>query len=94
MIAIPFVVLTKLVTWPFERPANVSPDEVAMLLRNFIEGTSGEWDFDDFISTKIANPKLDQIRVRASRLNLPILEEEYELWWSLVKDAESVPTDS
>ena len=39
-------------------------DDVRDLLRRFISGTSGEWDWDDFISTPIKDdPYLDGIRL-------------------------------
>jgi glycine/D-amino acid oxidase-like deaminating enzyme len=42
--------------------------EVARYLRDFRDGTGGEWDFDDFLGERIADPRLDSIRKRASRL--------------------------
>ena len=66
-IIIPLAVLLKLVMLPFERPMKRTPDEVADYLRDFIGGTGDEWDWDDFVSIRIADPRLDSIRLRASK---------------------------
>ena len=52
---------------PFERPMKRTPQEVVGYLRDFIEGTGGDWDWDDFVSIQIADPRLDSIRERASK---------------------------
>ena len=41
-----------------------SSAEVAEVIRNFINGASGAWDWDDFISCKIKNSYLEQVRMR------------------------------
>ncbi|MDP4540056.1 hypothetical protein Q9K01_10500 [Qipengyuania sp. DY56-A-20] len=66
-VIIPVAVLLKLVMLPFERPMNRTPEEVVGYLREFIDGTGGEWDWDDFVSIRIADPHLDSIRERASK---------------------------
>ena len=52
---------------PFERLMKRTPQEVVGYLRDFIEGTGGDWDWDDFVSIQIADPRLDSIRERASK---------------------------
>ena len=64
-ILLPVAVVVKLVTMPFERPLQRSASEVATYLRDFIDGTSGDWDWDDFTSIPIADPSLEAIRQRA-----------------------------
>lgn len=64
---IAIALILKFVLLPFERPRHLSAEEVARYLRDFIEGTGGEWDFDDFISNPIADPRLDSICDRAGR---------------------------
>ena len=66
VILIPIALALKLVTMPFERPIQRTPDETAAYLRDFIEGTGEEWDWDDFVSISIADPQLESIRNRAS----------------------------
>ena len=46
---------------PFERLMKRTPQEVVGYLRDFIEGTGGDWDWDDFVSIQIADPRLDSI---------------------------------
>jgi hypothetical protein len=48
-----------------------TPEEVARYLRGFVEGTGGEWDWDDFESTPISNPALEEIRRQAILVGPP-----------------------
>ncbi|MXP45958.1 hypothetical protein GRI43_00945 [Altererythrobacter luteolus] len=66
-IVIPIALLLKLVMLPFDRPMKRTPEEVEGYLRDFIEGTGEEWDWDDFVSIEIADTRLDSIRERASK---------------------------
>jgi hypothetical protein len=65
-----------------------TPDEVVGYLRAFIEGTGGDWDWDDFVSIPIADPRLDSIRERASRFPDMGLAELKEL----LREAEALPS--
>jgi hypothetical protein len=38
--------------------------ELAALLRTFVAGTSGKWDWDDFISVPQRDPEIEAIRQR------------------------------
>jgi hypothetical protein len=53
------------------RPIVRTPAEVATYLRDFIEGTGGEWDWDDFEGLRIADPELDRIRREAMAVGPP-----------------------
>lgn len=75
---------------PFERPTKRSANEVADFLRDFINDTSGQWDFDDFISCEIEDLALDGLRRRAMELQLPIEDEEIDLWTNLLREAEGL----
>lgn len=59
------LLIVKLVILPFERPSHRSAEEVVRYLRDFIEDTGGQWDFDDFTSIPLADPRLESIRDRA-----------------------------
>ena len=87
---IPIVLLIKLVTKPFERPMKRSPEEVARYLRNFLDETGGDWDWDDFISISIADPKLENLRERAAALDLPMRDGDTGPLRELVKEAEAI----
>ncbi len=63
--------LFALVLAPFARPVRMSSQEVVQYLREFLNGTGGEWDIDDFVSTKIADPRLESIRRRFLALDDP-----------------------
>ena len=64
---LPIAIVAALIAALFSRPLERTPDEVARYLRDFIDGTGDEWDWDDFTSISIADPRLDAIRERASR---------------------------
>ncbi|UIJ44828.1 hypothetical protein LZK98_17495 [Sphingomonas cannabina] len=84
-----FVAL-KLVLIPFERPVKRTPDEVARYLRDFLNGTGGPWDWDDFISIPIADPRLEDLRRRAANLDLPMAGAETAPLQALVAEAEMI----
>lgn len=51
--------------------ARRTAEQVATYLRDFIEGTGGEWDWDDFESVPIHDETLDDIRRRAANAAPP-----------------------
>ncbi len=87
-----FLVL-KIVTLPFERPMQRSPDEVARYLRDFLQGTGGPWDWDDFTSIPIAHPRLEDLRQRAMVLDLPMADDETATLKALIAEAEMIIED-
>lgn len=52
--------------------ADLAARDVATYLRNFLEGTGDNWDWDDFTSIPIADPTLDSVRQEAASLPLPL----------------------
>lgn len=48
--------------------------EVEAYLRDFLDGTGGAWDWDDFTSIEITDPELDAIREAAAWVELPLTE--------------------
>src|SRR6185503_18942768 len=55
--AVPLAALAALASWVFGLKAKLSASEVATYLRNFIEGGGGAWDWDDFTSVPIGDPR-------------------------------------
>jgi hypothetical protein len=51
-------------------PTQRTPQEVASLMRGFLEGTD-EWAWDDFESVPLADPVLESIRTRAIPMGPP-----------------------
>ena len=43
--------------------------EVADIIERFLDGTGGQWDWDDFCSVRIKDPELDAIRLRCAKLS-------------------------
>ena len=66
---------------------NHKPSEVATYLRDFIEGTGGEWDWDDFTSVPIADARLEAIRQEAGSIPLPVDEAGFDRLRDLLKRA-------
>lgn len=81
-------IVAKLLVLPFERAAKRSPQEVAQCLRDFLNGAGGDWDWDDFISIPIADPRLEAIRARAADLDLPVADTDIDTLKALVAEAE------
>lgn len=80
----------KLVTMPFERPVKRSAGEVARYIRDFIEGTGGDWDWDDFECIPIADPVLESIRDRASSVREPMDADGMSTLRALLAEAEEL----
>ncbi len=45
-----------------------SREEVATYIENFVNGSGGDWDWDDFISVPILDVELDRLRQRCAGL--------------------------
>jgi hypothetical protein len=50
---------------PGKKTKDRSAADVAVFLKEFIDGTGGRWDWDDFESVSITNPLLEKIRLEA-----------------------------
>jgi hypothetical protein len=57
--------------WPGKKTVDRTPAEVAGFLRDFLDGTSGDWDWDEFECVPITDPELDAIRQRAALVAPP-----------------------
>jgi hypothetical protein len=68
--------------------ARRTPEDVARYLRDFIEGTGDEWDWDDFASVTLEDQALDSIRQRATR-NEP-MKTDIQLLLQLLAEAEAL----
>ena len=67
-----------------------TPQEVASYLRDGIEQTGGDWDWDDFISIPIEDPRLEAIRMDAEMVHLPAGPEQIEQLKKLLARAEAI----
>lgn len=68
-ILVPIALLAQL--WPGGRTIDRTPEDVAGFLRDFLDGTGGEWDWDGFESCPITDAELDWIRKRAAMAGPP-----------------------
>jgi len=48
--------------------ANRTNGEVAEIIHDFLTGTGSPWDWDDFISASLGDPRLDNIRQQCANL--------------------------
>ncbi|OYY91716.1 MAG: hypothetical protein B7Y45_01720 [Sphingomonas sp. 28-66-16] len=73
-VAIPFVLLVVLFQRPLglKRSSDLNPVDVARYLSDFLDGSGGAWDWDDFTSISIADSELDSIRQEAGAVPLPL----------------------
>ncbi len=68
-LAIPIIVLLNILG--IGKVKSRTPAEVAGFFSDFINGTGGNWDWDDFTSVPIKNPELDALRREAAQIDLP-----------------------
>ena len=59
-------------------------------MRDFIDGKGGEWDFDDFESNKIADPRLESIRERVAQVPLPVTDDSLVELRALLAEVENL----
>lgn len=63
------VLLLVFIVLSIRRPKNsTSADQVATVIENFLDGASGDWDWEEFIDLPLAEPELDSIRLRCATL--------------------------
>jgi len=68
-IVIPIAIVAHL--WPGKKTIDRTPEDVVGYLTDFLEGTGGDGDWDDFESVAITDPELDDIRRRAALAGPP-----------------------
>ena len=66
VLLLPIALILGILALPFGRTIDRKPKEVVRYLRDFIDGTGEDWDWDDFVSIQIEDPRLEDIRRRAS----------------------------
>lgn len=70
--------------------ADRSAEEVVGFLRDFIDGSGGKWDWDDFISVRIKSPELESIRSDAGWVELPLTPAGVDELKGLLAKAEAL----
>ena len=73
--------------------ADLTPDDVEGYLQNFIDGSGGSWDWDDFTSIPITDPSLETIRREAELVQLPVDEAGDAKLRELLARVRSLPRD-
>ena len=72
-IAIPIILLIKIAErFGVKATADLTAANVASYLDDFLNRRGGDWDWDDFTSIKITDPALDEIRMDALYVDLPL----------------------
>jgi hypothetical protein len=88
IVAVPLALIAGVVSTVFGLKAKLSAAEVAKYLRDYIEGTGSNWDWDDFTSVPIADPQLDEIRREATAVTAPDTEDAPTVLKRLLVQAE------
>ena len=70
--------------------SEASAAEVATALRDFMHGTGGDRDWDDFTSVPLPDPQLEMLRRRASAIELPIDDDGFATLADLLAQAEAL----
>jgi hypothetical protein len=70
--------------------AALTASAVADYLRQFLDGEGGDWDWDDFTSAPIADPVLENIRVRALNSGPPFDDQAMIGLRELLAEAEAL----
>lgn len=63
---------------------------VAKSIAAFLDGTSGEWDWDDFTSFRLRDPAVEGVRRRALAIDLPVDEKGEAALRDLQAEAECI----
>src|SRR5437870_4593806 len=73
-LVIPIILLLLLCERVFglKSTADLTPKDVESYLQDLLDGSGGDWDWDDFTSVRITDPSLDAIREQASYVDLPL----------------------
>lgn len=58
-----------------------------------MQDTGSAWDWDDFISLEISDPTLENIRLRASKVALPVDEDGMDTLRQLLSEVEGITSD-
>ena len=90
--AIPVAAVVAMLAGVFGLKEKRTGAEVATYLRGFVDRGGGEWDWDDFTSVPISDPRLEDIRKRAAAVNLPPTEEGIAALRGLLAEAERLAT--
>lgn len=85
--------LVKLVMMPFEKPRNLSAGQVVDYLKGFIDGTDRDWDWDNFTTCPIADPRLDDIRDRVTAFDVPLSDADVAPLKALLAEAEAIAAE-
>jgi hypothetical protein len=85
---LPIALLVRIL--PIKQTRDRTAEEVAGFLRDFINQTGGEWDWDDFTSVPITAPELEALRVEACEIDLPADEVGLDKLRKLLEKSESL----
>ncbi|MFD1105097.1 hypothetical protein [Sphingobium olei] len=72
---------------------NLSAWQVVGYLEAFIDGTDGDWDWDNFTTIPIADPRLDNIRDRVAALDVPLSNRDIPALTALLAEAKKIAAE-
>ena len=86
-LAVTLAILLAFMMLPARRSVDRTADEVAQIIRNFIDGKGDAWDWDDFENFSLADPELERIRQEAL---LAIILLPAALWLDVASTAKAL----
>ncbi len=85
-IVIPIAFIAQLL--PGKKTVDRTPADVVGYIKDLLEGTGGDWDWDDFECVPITDPELDNIRRRAAVAGPP--NPDVSTLRMLISEAEAI----
>jgi hypothetical protein len=93
IILLPIFLVLKVAMLPFEKPLDRTPEEVLQYLHSFLDGIDGAWDWDNFTTQPISDPRLDDIRDRLAALDVPLSEADLPAIMILIAETEVIAAE-
>jgi hypothetical protein len=95
-ILIPLTLPVALAAGAYERITNKkaqrTAEDVATIIRNFLDGSGKDWDWDDFTSVPIGDVQLEAIRQQADKIALPLSDAGRVVLVELLGQAQRLST--
>ena len=93
-LAAPVLLPVAIIAGLLSGPARRTPEEVVRPLEDFLHGTGGAYDWDDFVSVPIEDPELEGLRRRADAIRLPLDAAGRETLRALLEEAKVIASRS
>jgi len=90
LLLVPFVIIVKLICWPFAKGVSLTAEEVAAYIRNELHDLRNDkYRWEDFEQISIRDPYLESIRQQATKIEWPLTDAGREKFEELLRRLES-----